>query len=337
MTRGPDPPHPQTHAAESCIVLKSAKRLASATASKSRLGISMETTRIAAVSMNGFLGESDRVLRAMDTWCAKAAAEGAQVVLFPELVIHGHCTPNTWELAEAVPDGPSVGRLAELAARHRLVLCAGMSEKERDIVFNAQVVVGPRGYIGKQRKLHLSRDESFYYKGGRELSVFDVGPCKVGIVICYDNQFPEVAHVLALRGAEVLLMPHAARFRTWDDTPESAAAARHYSHHFFRPYALRARENACFTVLADQAGRAGYVDHWPRDSENQPHHAGAALIWGPDGELIASTQEDRIQDEMIVATLDARLLAGERALANYMLRTRRPELFGELVREQVSS
>lgn len=117
---------------------------------------------------------------------------------------------------------------------------------------------------------------------------------------------------------------------------ESEAAARRYSHDFLRKYALRARENACFAVLADQAGRAGYVDLWPRDSENQPHHAGAALIWGPDGELIAATQEERIRDERIVTTLDAALLARERALANYMLRTRRPELFGELVREQVS-
>ena len=89
-------------------------------------------------------------------------------------------------------------------------------------------------------------------------------------------------------------------------------------------------------LLADQAGRAGSVQLWPADSENQPHHAGAALIWGPDGELLASTQEELIRDEMIVATLDAGLLARERALANYMLRTRRPELFGELVREQVS-
>ncbi len=297
----------------------------------------MRTTRVAAVSMNGYLGEPERVLRAIDGWCEQVAAEGVELVLFPELVIHGHCTPNTWELAEPVPDGPSVRRLAEIARRHRLVVCAGMSEKERDIVFNTQVLVGPQGYIGKQRKLHLSRDEVFYYKGGRDIPVFDVGPCKVGIVICYDNQFPEVARVLALRGAEVLLMPHAGRFKLWDDTPESEAAARRYSHEFLRKYALRARENACFAVLADQAGRAGYVDLWPRDSENQPHHAGAVLIWGPDGELIASTQEERIREERIAATLDAALLARERALANYMLRTRRPELFGELVREPISS
>ena len=297
----------------------------------------MKTTRVAAVSINGFLGETERVLKAIDAWCERAAAEKAELVLFPELVIHGHCTPNTWELAEPVPDGPSVARLVQIAARHRLVLCAGMSEKERDIVFNTQVLVGPNGYIGKQRKLHLSRDEVFYYKGGREITVFDVGPCKIGIVICYDNQFPEVARVLALRGAEVILMPHAGRFKLWDDSPESEARARRYSHDFLKKYALRARENACFAMLTDQVGRAGQVALWPADSENQPHHAGAALIWGPDGELLASTQEERIREEMIVATLDAALLARERALANYMLRTRRPELFAELVREQVTS
>jgi len=297
----------------------------------------MRTTRVAAVSMNGFLGEPATVLQAIDGWCERAVEAKAECVLFPELVIHGHCTPNTWELAEPVPDGPSVRRLADIAGRRHLIVCAGLSEKERDIVFNTQVLVGPHGYIGKQRKLHLSRDEVFYYKGGREIPVFDVGPCKIGIAICYDNQFPEVARVLALRGAEFLLMPHAARFKVWHDKPESEAAARRYSHEFLKKYALRARENACFAVLADQAGRAGYVDLWPRDSENQPHHAGAALIWGPDGELIASTQEERIREEMIVATLDTAVLARERALGNYMLRTRRPELFGELLREQVSS
>jgi predicted amidohydrolase len=297
----------------------------------------MQTLRVAAVSMNGFLGEPERVLRGIDGWCERAAAEKAELVLFPELVVHGHCTPNTWAVAEPVPDGPSVARLAQIARRHRLTLCAGLSEKERDIVYNTMVLVGPDGYRGKQRKLHLSRDEGFYYKGGRELPVFDVGPCKVGVVICYDNQFPEVARVLALRGADVILMPHAARFNVWDDTPDGEAAARRHSHEFFKLYALRARENACFAVLADQAGRAGYVDQWPRGSENQPHHAGAALIWGPDGSLLASTQEERVREEMIVATLDAALLGRERALANYMLRTRRPELFGELIRDQVTA
>lgn len=297
----------------------------------------MQTTRVAAVSMNGFLGEPDRVLKSIAGWCERAVAERADLVLFPELVIHGHCTPNTWDLAESVPGGPSVQRLEQIAKQYRLTLCVGLSEKERDIVYNTQVVVGPGGYLGKQRKLHLSRDEVLFYKGGRELTVFDVGKCKIAIVICYDNQFPEIARVLALRGADVILMPHAARIKMWDDTPESAAAARRYTHDYFQGYCMRARENACFAVLADQAGRAGYVDAVPRTSPAQPHHAGAALVFGPDGELLATTQAEQIRDEMIVATLEAEVLARQRALPNYTLRTRRPELFGELVRDQVSS
>ncbi len=296
----------------------------------------MQAIRVAAVSMNGRLGEPERVLAAIDGWCERAAAAGAGLVLFPELVVHGHCTPNTWELAEPVPDGPSVRRLCDVARRHGLVLSAGLSEKERDIVYNTQVLAGPGGYIGKQRKLHLSRDEVNHYKGGREILVFDIGPCKVGTVICYDNQFPEVARVLALRGAEVLLMPHAARFKPWPDTPEGEAAARRHSHDFVALYALRARENSCFAVLTDQAGRAGTLDSYPPDHENQPHHAGTAIIWGPGGEALASAQQERVREEMIVAGLDPILLARERSLANYMLRTRRPELFGELVRDQVS-
>src|SRR5438067_8607490 len=136
----------------------------------------MQAMRVAAVSMNGFLGQPERVLDGIARWCARARALDADLVLFPELVLHGHCTPNTWELAEPVPDGPSVRRLVQLARHYRLVLCAGLSEKERDLVYNTQVLVGPEGYIGKQRKLHLSRDEVLYYKGGREISVLDAGP-----------------------------------------------------------------------------------------------------------------------------------------------------------------
>lgn len=296
----------------------------------------MQTIRAAAVSMNGFLGEPDKVLGAIGRWCEQAVAEKAELVLFPELVVHGHCTPNTWDLAEPVPDGPSTQRLAQVAKKYRLTLCVGLSEKDRDIVYNTAVLVGPDGYIGKQRKLHMSRDENLHYKGGKEIKVFDIGPCKVGVVICYDNQFPEIARVLALRGADVLLMPHAARFKPWADTPEAEAHARRSVHRFVSHYALRARENVCFAVMTDQVGRAGYVDSYPRDHENQPHHAGCAFVWGPDGELLAQTQEERVKEEMIVATLESALLNKERSLSNYMLRTRRPELFGEIVKDQVS-
>jgi predicted amidohydrolase len=297
----------------------------------------MQSIRVAAVTMNGWLGQPDRVLGDIAGWCERAVGERAELVLFPELVIHGHCTPSTSAIAEPVPDGPSVRRLCALARQHRLILSAGLSEKDGVTVYNTQVLVGPDGYIGKHRKLHLSRDEVMYYTGGRDLSVFDIGKCNVGISICYDTEFPELPRILALRGAEVLLMPHASRDRQWQDTLESEAAARRYMRDSYMPFAMRTRENALFGVLADQAGRAGYVDLYPRDHENQPHHPGAAMVFGPDGGLLASAQVERIQDDMVVVTLEAASLAKERAHPNYQLRTRRPELYSELTRDSKPS
>jgi predicted amidohydrolase len=288
--------------------------------------------------MNSELGQRAATLRRMEQYCEAAAAERAELIVFPELIVHGHCTPNTWELAERVPDGESTQILCDIARRLSISLCVGLSEKENDIVYNTQVLIGPTGYIGKQRKLHMSRDESFFYKGGREIRVFDLGKCKVGIVICYDNQFPEVGRIVALRGADVILMPHAAREGRWDDTPDSEAAARRKVFDFFASsYRMRARENACFCVYVDQAGRAGYVDSLPREHFNQPHHPGGAMIIGPQGDILRHTQTEQIRDEMIVADLDAAFLAKARSHPNYTLRTRRPELFGELVRDQVAS
>jgi len=287
-------------------------------------------------SWNGFLGEPEKVLSLMDGWCQQAADDGADLALFPELLIHGHCTPNTWEIAEPVPDGPSTKKIIQLAQAYNMFLSVGLSEKENDLVYNTQILVGPNGYIGKQRKLHLSRDEVLFYKGGRELPVFDIGKCKIGTIICYDNQFPELARILALRGADVLLMPHAARVEMWTDNPQSITAARQATYDLFTSgYRMRARENACFAIVADQAGRAGYVPSHPQDSPAQPHHAGAALIINPDGKLIAETQRELIQDEMLVETLKSADLTAVRSLPNYTLKTRRPELFGELVKDQV--
>ncbi len=298
----------------------------------------MQSLRVAAVSMNSEIGKRTEVMERIAEYTQRAVAEKAELILFPELIVHGHCTPNTFEIAEPIP-GPSVEKLCGLAERHGVFMSVGMSEKENDIVYNAQVLVGPQGYIGKQRKIHMSRDEVLYYKGGRDINVYDIGKCKVGTVICYDNQFPEVARILALRGVDVILMPHAARQGRWeDDSPASEVEARSRVFEYFRTgYTARARENACFCVLADQAGRAGYVDIYPPEHPNQPHHPGAAMVLGPGGDLLKAAQTEKIRDEMIVCDLDAGELAAERSKPNYTLRTRRPELFSELVREQVSS
>ncbi len=105
----------------------------------------MQSLRVAAVSMNSELGKRTETLCHIEQFCEQAVADRAELVVFPELIVHGHCTPNTWELAESVPGGDSVATSCGIARRAGIFLCAGLSEKENDIVYNTQVLIGPTG------------------------------------------------------------------------------------------------------------------------------------------------------------------------------------------------
>src|ERR1041385_862591 len=88
-------------------------------------GGDMQKLKVAAVSMNGLLGRADRNLNCIEQWSVRAKEASANLVLFPELVVHGHCDPNTWYNAESVPGGSSTQRLCRLAAKLNLFLCSG--------------------------------------------------------------------------------------------------------------------------------------------------------------------------------------------------------------------
>lgn len=292
----------------------------------------MENIRVACVSMNGFLGEPDRSLKNIEYFCRKAAAEGVELILFPELVVHGHNAPNTQEIAETVPDGPSCRTLSALSKELNMVISAGLSERDGETIYNTVVLFGPDGFIGKQRKIHLSRDEKNNYAGGTELNVFDIGKCKVGVTICYDSQFPELPRILTLKGAEILLMPHAMRECHWNDNdPESERHARRHLHKLLTRYAMRSWENYSFILVTDQAGKAGVVETLPPEHENQPYHPGGAMIIAPDAEILNHTQIDKIKDEMIIQDLDAADIDTMRSHENYQVLTRRKQLFHDLV------
>ena len=224
----------------------------------------MQNIRVACVSMNGFLGEPDRSLKNIEDFSREAASQRVELILFPELVVHGHNAPNTPEIAEPVPDGPSCRTLSSLSKELNMVISAGLSERDGDSVYNTQGLFGPNGFIGKQRKIHLSRNEKDHYTGGSQLEVFDIGKCKVGTTICYDCQFPELPRILTIKGAEILLMPHAMRECHWQDNdPESERHARRHLHKLLTRYTMRAWENYSFILVTDQAGKAGVVDTLP--------------------------------------------------------------------------
>lgn len=292
----------------------------------------MQDIRVGCVSMNGFLGEPARSLATIETFCRRAAEQGVELILFPELVIHGHNAPNTQALAEAVPDGPSCRRLAELSKTFGLFLSAGLSERDGDAVYNAQVLFGPDGFIGKQRKIHLSRDEKNHYTGGDAIEAFDIGKCVVGTTICYDSQFPELSRLLLVKGVEVQLMPHAMRECHWQDGDRTSERhARQHLHKLLMRYTMRAWENYGFVLATDQAGKAGVVQSLPPDHVNQPYHPGGAIIIAPNAEVLCHTQVEEIRDEMIVQDLVAADLHAMRSHENFQLKTRNRALFGDLL------
>lgn len=144
----------------------------------------------------------------------RVAREGAQIVSTHEGFLEGYVvyqeenTPARFlEVAEAL-DGPYVERLRALSDELNIYLAAGLAERDGDRVYNTVILLGPDGQIvGRYRKTHMAHIESRWYARGAALSVFDTPFGKVGIMICYDRQFPEVARLLALQGAEVILNP----------------------------------------------------------------------------------------------------------------------------------
>jgi len=283
--------------------------------------------------MNSLLGRTKENLAVIERFTARAARRKAHLVLFPETCLQGHwVSTEVYAHAETLPGGKSVRKVERLARKLRIFVSFGMAALCDGIVYNAQVLVGPEGYVGCSCKLHMSGDEYLTYRGGIETPVFDIGVCKIGQVVCYDNQFPETHRILALKGAEVILMPHAGRSGQWKTVKEEKERVSAAKAQFKNDYSVRAKENATFCIVNNQAGRGGTVKLYPKDHDWQPHHAGGIVFFAPDGEVIAESKTDRAKDEMVVEDLDPAHLGRVRGSPNFQLRNRRPELYGELTR-----
>ena len=191
------------------------------------------------------------------------------------------------------------GRCSTWRGEQSIYICAGIAEDERGIHYNTQFIVGPDGLWGKQRKVHLSADEYFFFRGGTDLPVFDLPMARVGIIICYDNLLPEMARCLAVKGAELLLCPHAARFGKWPETIEGRQeAVRRHKDGWRLTHCSRAHDNGVYVALCNDAGPSALA--LPGVEAN---HAGGCMVVAPDGRVIAETQTLDIAEEMIVADL----------------------------------
>jgi len=135
----------------------------------------------------------------------------AKLIVLPELCTTGYqfvSREETENLCEPIPDSFTVKAFETMCKEAGIYITAGIAEKDGETLYNSSVLVGPKGFIGKYRKVHLFREEKKWFSPGNiGFSVWDIGETKIGMMICFDWIFPEAARSLALQGAEVICQP----------------------------------------------------------------------------------------------------------------------------------
>jgi predicted amidohydrolase len=165
----------------------------------------------------------------------------ADLWVLPELALTGYefrGRAEAADLAEEIPDGESTKWLHQLCRDRNFHAVMGIAERHDNRIYNSCIMVGPQGLVGLYRKLHLFERETLRFDAGDlPLSVYDIGFARVGMMICFDWIFPEVARTLALRGAQVIAHP--------------ANLVMHYCQQSMR---TRTLENRVFAVTANRVG-----------------------------------------------------------------------------------
>lgn len=228
-----------------------------------------------------------------------AARQGAQLVCLPELYNTGYfLSPGQFiELAEP-QDGPYIRALQRLASKEKVYIVTGYAEScgISGRIYNSAALIGCDGaLIGNMRKINLWGEEKLKFRTGDTYPVFDTPLGKIGLMVCYDIEFPESARVLALKGAELIIAP-----AMWD----KPAAKR---------WDLALAANALFNVL--------YVAGCNPVGEIA---CGASQVRAPGGELVASASPDK--EELLLCEIDLADVQRMRAELPYF-NDLRPDLF----------
>ena len=159
--------------------------------------------RVAAAQISCTLGDFDANLRKVGDVAARAKKSGAALIVFPEMIDTGYSMPTIQEHARPWNEGAAMD-LRKIAKKHSIAIVAGISDRAGDSIFNAQVFVSGSGEIlGKYRKTHLVTaaplDERVCFSSGNDFVVCKMNEFNIGLSICYDLRFPEMARWLAVR------------------------------------------------------------------------------------------------------------------------------------------
>ena len=272
--------------------------------------------RIAACQYEPRVGDLEGNRRLAAEWVERAAAEGARLVVLPELASSGYVFTSEEEAERCAEDVSGSGEwtalLTELAGRHGLTVVAGIDERGDGCRHNSAVVVGGDGVLATYRKVHLFHDEQTWFRPGDSLPVVELPWGRLGVMVCYDVWFPEVARALALGGADVIAVPTnwVASFKrqVYDD--------RGYCQGDVMAMAAAAA-NGCVVACADRVG-----------DERGTHFLGASIIVGADG-WPAAGPASATEPELVIAEvdLDSVAQARRRTPRNDLLGDRRPDAY----------
>ncbi len=276
-----------------------------------------ENVKIAAVQCDIAFGEPQANLEAMAALASQAAAVGAQLVVFPECAVAGYCFDSleeAREFAEPVP-GPATNWLQQVCGRLGIYIVAGMLEREDGRVYNACVLVGPSGLVGSYRKLHLPYlgVDRFATPGDRPPGIWELataaGPVRLGMNICYDGSFPETARVMALAGADLVVLP-----TNWP--PGAQCTAEHVLN-------TRALENHIYYLAANRVGVERGFAFIGRSRICDPHGRTLQAAGSEPCTLFAEIDPQLARNKHIVR------VPGKHEIHRF--RDRRPEMYGPIV------
>jgi predicted amidohydrolase len=301
----------------------------------------MRNIRVAAIQFQHAPGDKAANLRTIEKFVDAAAVQKVEIVTFPECCISGYwhlrklSRDQMYAIAEPLPAGPAAQQLLALSRQHRMTIGAGLVELgDDDKLYNSFFVAMPDGRWACHRKLHVFVSE--FLSPGDRYTVFDTPHgCRVGVLICYDNNLVENARITALAGAEILLAPHQTGgcrsgspcamgpidLEIWNQREQNPQAIRAQFQGdkgrgwLMRWLPARAHDNGMFLVFANGVGQ-----------DDDEVRTGNAMVVDCYGRIVGESQA--IGDDMIVADLDASLR--ERCTGVRWIKARRPDLYKPL-------
>ena len=255
--------------------------------------------RIALIQMSCGKNPSDNLKKAVSE-IKIAAAKGAQIVSLQELFRTPYfCQTedvNHFDFSETIP-GPSTEALSKVAKAGKIAIVASLFEKRgKGVYHNTAAVIDADGkLLGKYRKMHIPDDPAFYEKfyftpGDLGFKVFETRYAKIGVLICWDQWFPEAARLTALNGAEILFYPTAIGWK-----PEEPKETAYYHSAWEAIQRSHAVANGVYVASVNRVGREGALQFW-----------GQSFISDPFGHVLY--RADKAKEEIILADCDLSLV-----------------------------